>query len=76
MSGRAVVGHDMADVRRPDGRLASAEVVQPGVAKGSGWLDSRGPDPVTKRIALKANCVLKVDDRPVCGSGYYKGSSP
>lgn len=71
-----IVGRNMADVRGPDGRLANVEINQLGLSQGSGWLEFRWPNPATKRIELKAAYVLKVDDHTVCGSGYYKGSSP
>ena len=71
-----LVGRNMADVRGPDGRLANVEINHLGLTQGSGWLEFRWPNPVTKRIELKAAYVLKVDDHTVCGSGYYKGSSP
>jgi cytochrome c len=71
-----IVGRNMADVRGPDGRLSNVEINQLGLTKGSGWLEFRWPNPVTKRIELKAAYVLKVDDRTVCGSGYYKENTP
>jgi cytochrome c len=71
-----LVGRNMADVRGPDGRLANVEINHLGLTQGSGWLEFRWPNPVTKRIELKAAYVLKVDDHTVCGSGYYKGSPP
>jgi cytochrome c len=71
-----LVGRNMADVRGPDGRLANVEINHLGLTQGSGWLEFRWPNPVTKRIELKAAYVLKVDDHTVCGSGYYKSSPP
>ena len=71
-----LVGLNMADVRGPDGRLSNVEINQLGLTQGSGWLEYRWPNPVTKRIELKSVYVLKVDDNTVCASGYYKGDSP
>jgi cytochrome c len=71
-----LVGRNMAGVRGPDGRLSNVEINQLGLTQGSGWLEFRWPNPVTKRIELKAAYVLKVDDHTVCGSGYYKGIAP
>jgi signal transduction histidine kinase len=71
-----LVGQNMSGVRGPDGRLANVEINQLGLTQGSGWLEFRWPNPVTKRIELKAAYVLRVDDHTVCGSGYYKGSTP
>lgn len=71
-----IVGRDMSSVRDPDGRLPNAESIALGLSKGSGWLEYRWPNPVTKRIEPKVAFVLKVDDRTVCGSGYYKSDVP
>jgi cytochrome c len=67
-----VIGHNLADARGPDGRLAIVEVIQLGLSQGSGWLEYRWPNPANKRIELKTVYVLKVDDHTVCGSGYYE----
>jgi hypothetical protein len=66
-----MIGHNLADARGPDGRLAIVEVIQLGLSKGSGWLEFSWPNPATKRIEPKTVYVLKVDDHTVCGSGYY-----
>jgi cytochrome c len=71
-----LVGQKMPDLPGWDARLLSDQVHQLGLAPGGGWLAFRWPNPVTKRIELKAVYVLKVDDHTVCGSGYYKGASP
>ena len=71
-----IVGHNLADARGPDGRLAIVEVIQLGLSQGSGWLEFRWPDPATKRIELKTVYILKVDDHTICGSGYYEKATP
>jgi signal transduction histidine kinase len=71
-----LVGRNMADVRGPDGQFATVAVNHLGLTQGSGWLEVRRPNPVTKRIELTAVYVLNVDNHTVCGSGYYKGVSP
>jgi cytochrome c len=71
-----IIGHNLADARGSDGRLATVEVVQLGLSRGSGWLKYNWPNPATRRIELKATYVLKVDDNTVCGSGYYEKGTP
>ena len=71
-----LVGHAIADVRGPDGRPLGVEIIDFGLTQGHGWLEYRWPNPLNKRIELKAVYVLKVDDHTVCGSGYYKAASP
>jgi cytochrome c len=71
-----IVGKNMSEVRDPDGRLPNVEINRLGLSQGHGWLEFRWPNPVTKRIELKAAYVIKVDDSTVCGSGYYKTTAP
>jgi signal transduction histidine kinase len=42
-----------------------------GLEHGSGWVDYKWPNPVTKKIQTKSAYVVKVNDN-VCGTGYYK----
>lgn len=71
-----LVGHAIADVGGPGGRPLGVEIISVGLTQGHGWLEYRWPNPINKRVELKAVFVLKVDDRTVCGSGYYKGTLP
>ena len=70
------VGHDLSAMRSQDGTVPAAEVIKVGLVQGGGWLQFRWPNPLTKRIELKEDYVLKVDDKTVCGSGYYKTDRP
>ena len=54
-----IVGRNLGNVRDPDGRMPNAESIRIGLSEGSGWLEYRWPNPVTKRIELKAAYVLK-----------------
>jgi cytochrome c len=71
-----LIGHAMADVPGPGGRQLGLEINDFGLTQGYGWLEYRWPNPINKRVELKAVYVLKVDDLTVCGSGYYKGDPP
>jgi cytochrome c len=69
----AFVGKNLLAVKDPDGVLANAEIIKKGLQDGSGWVDFKWPNPVTKKVEMKSAYVIKVDDDTVCGSGYYKG---
>jgi signal transduction histidine kinase len=72
----ARIGQNRADVIGPDGRFPNLEVNRLGLSRGSGWLQYRWSNPMTKCIQLKVVYILKVDDHAACGSGYYKESPP
>jgi cytochrome c len=67
----SMVGKNLRNLKDPDGKEASYELVQMGLEHGSGWVDYKWPNPVTKKIQTKSAYVLKVNDK-VCGTGYYK----
>ncbi len=67
------VGKNMLNVKDPDGKLANVEIIHTGLEKGTGWVDFRWPNPLSKKIEAKSAYVIRVDPNTVCGSGYYKG---
>jgi cytochrome c len=69
----AFVGKNLLNVKDPDGKLANAEIIRTGLEQGTGWVDFRWPNPLSKKIEAKSAYVIKVDAATVCGSGYYKG---
>jgi cytochrome c len=66
-----MVGKNLRNLKDPDGKEASYELVQMGLDHGSGWVDYKWPNPLTKKIQTKSAYVVKVNDK-VCGTGYYK----
>lgn len=69
----AFVGKNLIGVKDPDGFVVNAEIIKKAMADGTGWVDFKWPNPVSKKIESKSAYVIKVDDDTVCGSGYYKG---
>ncbi|HZS85352.1 MAG TPA: cache domain-containing protein [Stellaceae bacterium] len=67
------VGKNLLGVKDPDGVQVNAEIIKVGMSQGSGWVDFKWPNPVSKKIEAKSAYVFKVGDRTVRGSGYYKG---
>ncbi len=69
----AFVGKNLIAVKDPDGVLVNAEIIKTALEKGTGWVNFKWPNPVSKKVEMKSAYVIKVDDNTVCGSGYYKG---
>jgi cytochrome c len=67
----AFVGKNLMGMKDPDGKFVNQEVIKAGLA-GSGWVDTRWPNPVSKKIEPKAIYAVGVDANTVCLSGYYK----
>jgi cytochrome c len=68
----AFVGKNLLGVKDPDGFQVNAEIIKLALAKGTGWINFKWPNPVSKKVEPKSAYVVKVDDQTVCGSGYYK----
>ena len=65
------IGHDFIDVKDSDGRSFIREIVEVGNTKGSGFVDYKWYNPVTKEDLQKHVFFEKVDDVIIC-SGVYK----
>lgn len=68
----AFVGKNLIGVKDPDGVQVNAEIIKMGMEKGSGWVNFKWPNPVSKKIEHKSAYVIKTNNE-VCGVGYYKG---
>jgi cytochrome c len=71
-----LVGKNLGALRDAEGNQPILEVVRLGLAQGQGWLDYLWPNPEAGRVQRKVTYVLRIDDRTVCGSGYYEASPP
>jgi hypothetical protein len=67
------VGKNLLGVKDPDGVLPNAEIIKKGMTEGTGWVEFKWPNPLSKKVEAKSAYVMKVDEDTVCGSGYYKG---
>ena len=65
------IGHDFVEVKDSDGRSFIREIVEVGNTKGSGFVDYKWYNPVTKEDLVKHVYFEKVDDVIIC-SGVYK----
>jgi cytochrome c len=65
------IGHDFLEVKDSDGRSFIREIVEVANTKGSGFVDYKWYNPVTKEDLVKHVYFEKVDDVIIC-SGVYK----
>jgi cytochrome c len=68
---KAMIGHTSLESKDADGKLYNKEIMETAIAKGSGWVDYRWPDPVDKKIEQKSSYVQK-EGNYVIGAGFYK----
>jgi cytochrome c len=66
-----LVGKDMGELKDADGKFFIKEFIALAKTKGSGWVDYKWANPVTKKIEPKSTYVQKVDEY-FLGCGIYK----
>lgn len=66
-----LVGKNLLDMKDNEGKAMIQEMVKVAQGKGSGWVDFKWPNPVTKAVEAKSGYVEKAGDVLV-GSGIYK----
>jgi cytochrome c len=71
-----LVGRNLLSLRDAEGRLPIVDVNRVALGEGQGWVDYLWPNPQTKRIQRKITNVVRIDDRTVCGSGFYQPDQP
>jgi signal transduction histidine kinase len=69
---KTFIGKSVADAVDSDGKHYGQEELAIIKGKGSGWVDYKYPDPVTKKPVEKSFYVYKVDDQIFLGCGVYK----
>ena len=68
---KGMIGHTSLDLKDADGKLYNKEMIDLATSKGSGWVDYRWVNPVSKKIEPKSSFVEQVGDY-VIGAGFYK----
>ncbi|HYC13781.1 MAG TPA: cache domain-containing protein [Stellaceae bacterium] len=66
-----MIGHTNLELKDPDGKLYNKEMIDVANGKGSGWVDYRWVNPISKKIEPKSSFVVKVGDY-VVGVGFYR----
>lgn len=67
----AMIGHTNLNLRDADGKLYNKEMIDLATSKGSGWVDYRWFDPLTKKIEQKSSFIERVGNY-VVGVGFYR----
>ncbi len=65
------VGEEFVDIMDYDGKSFIREIVDTANTEGSGWVEYKWYNPVTKQVLPKVVYFRKVDDLIIC-SGVYK----
>lgn len=68
---KAMVGKNMIDLRDSEGKFFIKEMINVAKTKGSGWVDYKWSNPVTKKIEPKSTYVQKSGNL-FLGCGIYK----
>jgi uncharacterized protein len=72
----SVVGKNILDIKDQDGKFLIRDSIALVKAQGSGWLDDRWLNPVTKVIEDKSVYLERVGDNFFVGVGVYKNEQP
>lgn len=65
------VGKDMMEVKDMDGKFFNKEMIGLATTRGSGWVEYKWTNPVTRKIQDKKSYIERQDDL-VIGSGFYR----
>lgn len=68
---KKLIGQHFIDIKDADGKLFFREIINIAKTKGSGWVDYKWTNPVTKRVEPKSAFVKKNGDYIFC-CGVYK----
>lgn len=66
-----LVGKDIIDLKDADGKPFMKEIVTKAAGSGTGWVDYKWVNPVSKEIQAKSAYFEKLDDM-IISTGYYK----
>jgi len=69
---KKLIGQHFIDIKDADGKLFFREILKVAKTKGSGWVDYKWTNPVSKRVEQKSAYVKKSGDFVFC-CGIYKG---
>lgn len=65
-------GKDLSGLKDADGKQFAKAMADLVKSKGSGWVDYRWVNPVSKAIEAKTSYVARIDDATWLGVGIYK----
>jgi cytochrome c len=65
-----MIGKSLNDFKDVDGKPYGLEILEVARTKGSGWVDYKFSNPVTKKVMDKASYVVKIDDIVIFAGAY------
>jgi len=68
----ALIGKNLIDLKDDKGKLLVQELVAVAKGPGSGWVDFRWPNPITKQVQDKSSYVEVLGGAYLVGVGIYK----
>ncbi len=71
-----LVGRNLLTLRDAAGRLPIVEINRVGLGEGRGWVEYLWPNRKPSASSARSLYVLRIDDRTVCGSGFYHPDQP
>ena len=70
-----LIGKPLKDLKDNEGKLFMRELVEVAKTKGSGWVDYKWVNPVSKKIESKSSYVQRIEKEDLLiGCGIYKGN--
>ncbi|MRW91359.1 histidine kinase [Duganella sp. FT80W] len=66
-----MIGKNLITMKDNESKLIIKEMIEVAKSKGSGWIEYKWPNPVTKTVEPKAGYVERIDDFLI-GSGIYR----
>jgi uncharacterized protein len=75
-SNPGVAGKNLLDFKDQDGKFLTRDMIAIAKEKGSGWIDYRWPNPVTKTIEDKSSYIERIGPSHYVGVGIYKNEQP
>jgi cytochrome c len=67
-----LVGKNLINIKDDNGKFLIQELVVVAKSPGTGWVDFRWPNPITKQIQDKSSYVEHLGDKYLVGVGIYK----
>lgn len=71
-----LIGKSLAAVSDAEGRKPVFDGIRLALTQGQGWLGYLWPNAQAGHVQRKMTYVLRIDDRTICGGGYYKSDPP
>lgn len=69
-SNSKLIGKNFIDLKDTDGKLFAREMINIAAKKGSGWIDYKWTNPMTRKVATKTLYFQKQDKYVVCCGAY------